>query len=606
MDQGLVSLAPLAVLMPILGAALAFVLVRRPRAQIAVTVTTITITLLLECLLLAATWDTGAVAVFLGGWEAPWGITMVVDRFSALMLVISSAVVLAVLVYASAQGVTDQDQGGPVSIFHPTFLILVAGVSNAFLAGDLFNLYVGFEMLLTASYVLLTLGGTGPRVRAGVTYVVVSVISSVVFLAAIAMIYGATGTVNMADLAGKLAQLDPDVQMVLHVMLLVGFGIKAAVFPLSFWLPDSYPTAPAPVTAVFAGLLTKVGVYAIVRTETLLFPGDRVNAVLLWIALLTMIVGILGALAQNDIKRVLSFTLVSHIGYMIFGLGMSNVLGLGATIFYVVHHITVQTSLFLVTGLIEQRAGTANVDRLGGLARISPLIAILFFLPAMNLAGIPPFSGFLGKVGLVQAGVGADSMMAWALVIGSVVTSLLTLLVMVRVWTRAFWRRVEDVEHPPAKLVLAMDSHEASLASSTATREAGDGRGRTVRGPTVGLVAPTIGLVALGLSFTVLAGPLYSFSDRAATDMLARTPYIEAVLGEEAAAQAALDVGQLEDRGIVTPQEQENSGPGTFRPIDGADSEGEDAGTRPGGEVPGDPGGSQDEDTSPGTEGGTP
>ncbi|HEY4614905.1 MAG TPA: Na+/H+ antiporter subunit D [Citricoccus sp.] len=595
MDQGLVSLAPLAVLLPILGAALAFVLVRRPRAQIAVTVTTITITLALECLLLAATWDTGAVAVFLGGWESPWGISLVVDRFSALMLVISSAIVLAVLVYASAQGVTDQDQGGPVSIFHPTFLILVAGVSNAFLAGDLFNLYVGFEILLTASYVLLTLGGTGPRVRAGVTYVVVSVISSVIFLAAIAMIYGATGTVNMADLAGKLAHLDPDVQMVLHVMLLVGFGIKAAVFPLSFWLPDSYPTAPAPVTAVFAGLLTKVGVYAIVRTETLLFPGDRVNAVLLWVALLTMIVGILGALAQNDIKRVLSFTLVSHIGYMIFGLGLSNVLGLGATIFYVVHHITVQTSLFLVTGLIEQRAGTANVDRLGGLARISPLIAVLFFIPAMNLAGIPPFSGFLGKIGLIQAGVGAESAMAWALVAGSVVTSLLTLLVMVRVWTRAFWRRVEDVEHPPAKLVLAMETQEnapakAGRTSKTAERDtmAAERRAPSFtlpRGPRAGLVLPTIGLVALGVAFTVLAGPLYSFADRAATDMLARTPYIEAVLGPEAADLAAMDYHELQDRGVVAPADEEQSGPGERQPLDGADSQGDDAGTRPGGEV---------------------
>jgi multicomponent Na+:H+ antiporter subunit D len=603
MQQGLVSLAPLAVLLPILGAALAFVLVRRPKAQIAATVTTITVTLAVECLLLATTWDTGAVAVFVGGWEAPWGITLVVDRFSALMLVISSAIVLAVLVYASAQGVTDQDQGGPVSIFHPTFLILVAGVSNAFLAGDLFNLYVGFEILLTASYVLLTLGGTGPRVRAGVTYVVVSVISSVIFLIAIAMIYGATGTVNMADLAGKLAQLDPDVQMVLHVMLLVGFGIKAAVFPLSFWLPDSYPTAPAPVTAVFAGLLTKVGVYAIVRTETLLFPGDRVNVILLWVALLTMIVGILGALAQNDIKRVLSFTLVSHIGYMIFGLGMSNVLGLGATIFYVVHHITVQTSLFLVTGLIEQRAGTANVDRLGGLARISPLIAILFFIPAMNLAGIPPFSGFLGKVGLIQAGVGAQTTMAWALVIGSVVTSLLTLLVMVRVWTRAFWRRVEDVEHPPAKLVLAMEakeSQEAARVAASAPGDSGDRTGRRVparavpRGPRAGLVAPTIGLVALGLSFTVLAGPLYTFADRAATDMLVRTPYIEAVLGAEAAELAAMDVDELQDRGIMVRPDQEDSGPGELQPLDGADSEGDDAGIRPGGDVPGEPGGAEE------------
>ncbi|MFD5329881.1 proton-conducting transporter membrane subunit, partial [Streptomyces sp. NPDC127092] len=210
----------------------------------------------------------------------------------------------------------------------------------------------------------------------------------------------ATGTVNMADLAVKLGELPTDVQMVLHVLLLVGFGIKAAVFPLSFWLPDSYPTAPAPVTAVFAGLLTKVGVYAMIRTETLLFPGEHVNALLLVVAALTMVVGILGALAQTDIKRILSFILVSHIGYMIFGLGLATEAGLAATVYYVAHHITVQTALFLVTGLIENRAGTANIDRLGSLAKVSPFVSVLFLVPALNLGGIPPFSGFLGKVGL--------------------------------------------------------------------------------------------------------------------------------------------------------------------------------------------------------------
>ena len=393
----LTDLAPLAVMLPVLGAAVTFMLVRRPRAQITVTVSALVLTLVLDALLLAAVWDTGIAAVHLGGWPAPLGITLVVDRLSALMLVVSALVTLAVLLYASAQGLINRDEGGPVSIFHPTFLILVAGVSNAFLAGDLFNLYVGFEILLTSSYVLLTMGGTAQRIRAGITYVVVSVLSSVVFLIAIAMIYAATGTVNMADLAVKLGELPTDVQMVLHVLLLVGFGIKAAVFPLSFWLPDSYPTAPAPVTAVFAGLLTKVGVYAMIRTETLLFPGEHVNALLLVVAALTMVVGILGALAQTDIKRILSFILVSHIGYMIFGLGLATEAGLAATVYYVAHHITVQTALFLVTGLIENRAGTANIDRLGSLAKVSPFVSVLFLVPALNLGGIPPFSGFLGK-----------------------------------------------------------------------------------------------------------------------------------------------------------------------------------------------------------------
>ncbi|PXA79651.1 Na+/H+ antiporter subunit D, partial [Auritidibacter sp. NML120779] len=450
----------------------------------------------------------------------------------------------AVLLYASAQGIGDDDTPRPVSIFHPTYLILTAGVSNAFLAGDLFNLYVGFEILLTASYVLLTMGGTGPRIRAGVTYVVVSVISSVIFLIAIAMIYGATGTVNLADLAVKLAELDPDLQQVLHIMLLVGFGIKAAVFPLSFWLPDSYPTAPAPVTAVFAGLLTKVGVYAIVRTETLLFPGNRLNDLLLVVAGLTMVIGILGALVQSDIKRVLSFTLVSHIGYMIFGLALANVVGLGATVFYVVHHITIQTSLFLVTGLIEYRAGTANIDRLGSMLKISPLIGVLYIIPALNLGGIPPFSGFIGKVGLLQAGVGEGSPLAFALVIASVVTSLLTLLVMVRIWARVFWRRAEDVEDATLRV-----SEEA---------EAAENNQPPIRKNLAGLVAPTIGLVTVGVGLTVVAGPLYSFADQAAEDMLARTPYIESVLGDEAAAQAAEDLQELNGYGIELASESSN------------------------------------------------
>ncbi|MFP5312105.1 MAG: Na+/H+ antiporter subunit D, partial [Actinomycetes bacterium] len=356
-----------------------------------------------------------------------------------------------------------------------------------------------------------------------VTYVVVSVVSSVLFLIAIAMVYGATGTVNMADLALKLGDLDQGTRTLLHVMLLVAFGIKAAVFPLSFWLPDSYPTAPAPVTAVFAGLLTKVGVYAMVRTETLLFPGDSLNTPLMVVALLTMLVGILGALAQSDIKRLLSFTLVSHIGYMVFGLAMSSVVGLAAAVFYVAHHITIQTSLFLVTGLIERRGGSSSVDRLGGLAKLSPLLALLFFIPAMNLAGIPPFSGFLGKVGLIQAGVQLGTPLAYALVVGGVVTSLLTLLAVARVWNRAFWRRPTDAEHPDPVLLAA-----------PAARVSGPGaKLNTVTLLPRTMVGSTAGLVVLGVALTVFAGPLFGLADRAARQMLDRAPYIQSVLGEE-------------------------------------------------------------------------
>jgi multicomponent Na+:H+ antiporter subunit D len=302
-------------------------------------------------------------------------------------------------------------------------------------------------------------------------------------------------------------------------MLLLAFGIKAAVFPLSAWLPDSYPTAIAPVTAVFAGLLTKVGVYAIIRTQTLLFPDGPATDVLLVAALLTMIVGILGAVAQSDIKRLLSFTLVSHIGYMLFGIGLATNAGLSGAIFYVVHHIVVQTTLFLAAGLIERRGGTTALDRLGGLARLAPVLGVLFFLPALNLAGIPPFSGFLGKLGLLQAGVADGTPLAWALVTGSVVTSLLTLYAIGRVWNLAFWRT------PRAE---ALDGEDAARAESPNGASAAPSRAM----PRL-MVGATLALVVLGTGLTVVAGPLSEFTGQAATELRDREPYVRAVFAQE-------------------------------------------------------------------------
>lgn len=204
---------------------------------------------------------------------------------------------------------------------------------------------------------LITLGSTESRIRTGAVYIVVSLVSSVLFLVAIALIYAALGTVNMAQIAERIEEIPPSTQLVLHLMLVVAFGIKAAVFPMSFWLPDSYPTAPAPVTAVFAGLLTKVGVYALIRTETQLFNVSSINTLLMIVALATMVIGILGAVAQAELKRILSFTLVSHVGYMVFGLAIATPAAIGATVYYIVHHIIVQTTLFLAVGLVERRAG---------------------------------------------------------------------------------------------------------------------------------------------------------------------------------------------------------------------------------------------------------
>jgi multicomponent Na+:H+ antiporter subunit D len=548
-------LTPLPVLLPLLGAAATLLAGRHPRIQRTVSIVVLSSVLSVSVVLLLLADVEGATAISVGGWPVPLGIVLVVDRLSALMLVVASTVGLGVLLFGIGQGSADGDEETPLSIFHPTFLVLIAGVSNAFLAGDLFNLYVGFEILLVASYVLLTLGGTAPRIRGGITYVVVSLTSSLLFLAAIGLVYAATGTVNMAQLAVRLDDIPDGTALLIQSMLLIAFGIKAAVFPLYAWLPDSYPTAPAPVTAVFAGLLTKVGVYAIIRTQTLLFPGGALDDLLLWAALATMLIGILGAVAQTDIRRMLSFTLVSHVGYMVFGVGLATAAGLAGAVFYVAHHIAIQTTLFLVAGLIERTGGTTSIERLGGLARLSPLLAVLYFVPAMNLAGIPPLSGFIGKVGLLQAGVADGRALALTLVAAGVVASLLTLIPVARVWTRAFWRPLAPAEPAADEEAAARPGADEDGAGAAG---GGDGASSTAweRHQAVALavhpdddegsrptqisdrplprlmVAATAGMVAVTLGLTVVAGPLYGMADRAAVDLLDRSPYIEAVLGE--------------------------------------------------------------------------
>jgi multicomponent Na+:H+ antiporter subunit D len=550
------SLVPLPVILPLLGSGAALMLFRYPRAQRLVSVVVLSLVVVVAAVLLVVADREGPQVVWLGGW-ADLGVALVADRLAALMLLVSAVVTLAVLLYSLGQGISDSDRSAPVSIYHPTFLTLVAGVSNAFLAGDLFNLFVSFEILLFASYVLLTLGGTEGRIRAGTIYVVVNVLSSMLFLVTIAAVYAAVGTLNLAQIAVRLDDLPDSTQLMLHLLLLVTFSIKAAVFPLSLWLPDSYPTAPAPVTAVFAGLLTKVGVYAIIRTETLLFPGGELSTLLLVVAGLSMVIGILGAIAQSDIKRLLSFTLVSHIGYMLYGIGLADAAGMSGAVFYVAHHITIQTALFLVVGMVERQAGSTALLRLGGLARLFPLLGVLFFVAGMNLAGIPPFSGFLGKAGLFQAGIEHGGALSLTVMGLGTVTSLLTLYAVTKTWSLAFWRSPEEAHAMARELAEADEPTPTTRAGrrgqvqlDTTSYDAGEVRqagaildgeqpdrdlhqrlaedGRPSRLPVL-MTAPTAGLVAVSVALTLVAGPLYSFTDRAAEDLVGRTAYTDAV-----------------------------------------------------------------------------
>ncbi|MFD4457307.1 Na+/H+ antiporter subunit D [Nocardia sp. NPDC058480] len=520
------TIAALPVLVPLLAAAATLVFGRRPRLQGLITLTALSVVLVISGLLLYLADRDGTTAVQVGGWPTPIGITLVVDRLSAAMLLVSAFVLLLVSIYGAGQNISDGDQHQPTSIYRPTYLILTAGVSTAFLAGDLFNLFVGFEILLVASFVLLTVGATEERIRTGIAYVMVSMVSSLIFLIGIGLTYAATGTLNLAQLAVRLEATPSGVRTACYAVLLVAFGIKAAVFPLSSWLPDSYPTAPAPVTAVFAGLLTKVGVYAIIRTHTLWFPDGAFDDILLVCGLATMLIGVLGAIAQTDIRRLLSFTLISHIGYMVFGIGLASTAGLTGAVFYVAHHILVQTALFLAVGLIERQAGSVSLRRIGGLATASPLLGVLFLVPALNLGGIPPFSGFIGKVALLEAGAADGSVLAWVLVAGSVLTSLLTLYAVARVWSKAFWRPREE----------APEGHLTAANLPTLIEDSTDVHyeDRTDPGRMPVLMAlATAGLVCAGLALTVFAGPILGIAERAAGDLNDPSVYIDSVLGPE-------------------------------------------------------------------------
>ncbi|MFD1830654.1 Na+/H+ antiporter subunit D [Streptomyces desertarenae] len=489
------------VLLPVLAAGLSLAVWRSARAQRLLGVGVLTAVLLDAAVLLVLTDRRGPLALDVGGWPAPAGVTVVADRLSALLLTVALAVALAVLLFAVGQGAAEGG-GTDHAPFHPSYLLLAAGVSLAFLAGDLFNLFVAFELMLAASYVLINLDADENRIRAGMTYTITSLLSSMLFLSAVGLVYGAAGTVNLADLGDRMPALPEGLRTVFSLLLLIVFGIKAAMVPLHFWLPDSYPTAPAPITAVLAALLTKVGLYAMVRTQTLLFPRTEPWTPLLVAAAVTLLVGAVGAIAQQDLNRLLSFVLVGHIGYMLFGLSLYSVAGLSGTVLYAMHHIAVQAALFLIAGLVAGWSGSARLPRLARAAPPPGWLAGVFLVAALSLSGIPPLSGFVAKLALLQAGVEQGGAAAFVLLAAALVTSLLTLYAMARVWRAAF---ATGSGRPPA------------------VRPRGAGVRLTV--------GATVGSVLIGVLVAVGAGPVARVSERAARDLVERDAYREAVLG---------------------------------------------------------------------------
>ncbi len=423
------------VLLPFVTGVVLLALHGRVKAQRAVSLVSALTALGIAGTLTYTVWHEGIQSVQAGGWAAPYGITLVVDLFSGMMLLLSGTILFTSLVFA----MRDMDPGREHTFFYPVTQFLMAGINLSFVTGDLFNLFVSFEVMLIASYFLITLGGSRGQLREGFKYLVINATASTLFLMVVALLYGLTGTLNMADLAQKVASMPENPLFTLiGIGFLIVFGIKGALFPLYFWLPRSYYFAPNAIAALFAAMLTKVGIYALVRVFTLIFVHDVgfTHTIILAIAGFTMFLGVLGAISQMDTKAILSYHIISQIGYMVMGLGLFSRLALAGTVFYIAHHIIVKSALFLISGIIERVTGTTDLKKFSGLLASHPGLGFLFLTTGLSLAGIPPLSGFFSKFALLKAGVEQHS---WLIVIVSLVVSLFTLFSMVKIFRKGFW-----------------------------------------------------------------------------------------------------------------------------------------------------------------------
>ena len=459
--------------------------------------------------LVAAATQTPAEAYLLGNWPAPFGIVMVLDRLSAMMLLLTAVLALFVLLYA----IGGWDKRG--KHFHALFQFQLMGVNGAFLTGDLFNLFVFYEVLLIASYGLMVHGSGGERLKAGTHYVVTNLTASALFLIGATLIYGVTGTLNMADLALKVPQVGAADQGLLQaaaLLLLLVFGIKAALVPLHFWLPGTYAASAAPVAALFA-IMTKVGAYSILRVYTLAFGADAGEAAwiagpwLLPAALVTMVLGMVGMLAARQLRWLVAFGVVGSMGTLLTGFSLFTVEALSAGMYYMLHSTFIAAGLFLLVEQISIRRGSDAVAPGAGFAGIG-LLSALFMAAAIAMAGLPPLSGFLGKLLILDAARDSQSMgWIWTLIL---VTSFLSIVAFARAGSLVFWKRGGDV--PEAAPQTALGPH-----------------------PALPLVA-TIGVLAMTAVLSAFAAPVTGYLDETARQLIAPTDYIAAVLGSDALA----------------------------------------------------------------------
>ncbi|WP_077703484.1 Na+/H+ antiporter subunit D [Virgibacillus dokdonensis] len=439
----------------------------------------------------------GTIILQTGDWMAPYGIVLVMDGLAVILVLTTNVISTACAFYAPYAGLEKREQ----FYFYPFFFFLITGVSGAFITGDLFNLFVFFEVLLMASYGLIVLGGGKVQLRESLKYLLINLFSSMLFVTTVALLYAVVGTVNMAQIAERVQEVEQQgIITTIGILLFFVFATKAALFPLYYWLPKSYIVPNPVISALFGALLTKVGVYSILRVFSLIFvyQTDLTHEMFIWIAGLSMIFGIIGALSTSNIKLIIAYNIIPAIGFILLGIGVLNESGISGSIYYLINDMIIKTALFLLVGIIAYVAGTSDLRKMGGLIHYYPSLGWLLFLSAAVLAGLPPFSGFIGKLLLLK---GAFEEGEIAIVIVGLLTSLLILYSVVKIFINGFWGDKETM-------------------------------GTIVKKPINGLMAPVVALLTISVLLGVGAELFYPSIESIAAYLLDPEIYIDSVLKE--------------------------------------------------------------------------
>lgn len=503
----------LPVIVCLVGAALLLVLKQVREVQIPLALLAVGVVVACEISLLVRVLTIGPVSMTMGNWLPPFGISFTADLMGTSFALVAALLTFAVLIYLEMDAPDRAKRDG----LYPLVLLLLAGVSGSFLTGDLFNLYVWFEVMLISSFGLMVLGGKNVQLDGTVKYGFINFLATTLFLLALGLLYGLVGTLNMADVMLRAARVDPAAMASVAAILLLAFGIKAAAFPVNAWLPASYHTPPAGISALLAGLLTKVGVYALLRTMVALLPASRdvLDPLLTAIAVLTLLIAPLGAIAETHLRRALGFLVIGGIGACLAGIALPTAEGIGGSSIYVLHAMISLTALYLCAGLIEKLTGETDTRKMGGLYSAASLPSVLFLTLVLAIAGVPPLLGFWPKLLLLEAGLDGSGIVsgvidwgALALTVALLLNALLTLIAGARLWSHIFWRAGPDGP--------LSETPNPDLRRLTG-RELGFG------------LLPTAVLTAVVVLAAAVPDLLFGLAQTAARDLLTPTLYIQSV-----------------------------------------------------------------------------